>query len=147
MSSPAENLARFAGRFDGIGPPKYQHVEAFCLMHYACKCGHQEVMWNSRDGVTPFTTRCPSCGQPELTHTMRGMQRRPDHTPHKGQRVWIDMTRERAEQFARQRLNVMGVTPENDAPGMFETRVKRIADSFFTHGVAPDMRIEGYTEA
>jgi len=45
-----------------LTPLGHRHVEAFCLMHYACDCGHHEVIWNSRDGVTPFTAPCPSCG-------------------------------------------------------------------------------------
>lgn len=44
-------------------PEEYRHAEAFCLMTYLCKgCGHREVIWNSRDGVTPFAATCPSCG-------------------------------------------------------------------------------------
>ena len=36
---------------------KHNHAEAFKLMIYACEnpdCLHQEKIWNSRDGVTPF---------------------------------------------------------------------------------------------
>lgn len=41
----------------------YKHKEAFCLMWYACACGHRERIWNSRDGVTPFGgLLCVSCG-------------------------------------------------------------------------------------
>ena len=38
---------------------EYKHAEAFCLMKYRCeKCGQAEVVWNSRDGVTPFIINC-----------------------------------------------------------------------------------------
>ena len=41
---------------------KYNHGEAFCAMSYRCENGCKEVLWNSRDGVTPFTLRCVECG-------------------------------------------------------------------------------------
>ena len=38
---------------------KYNHAEAFCIMKYHCeKCGKEELLWNSRDGVTPFIIGC-----------------------------------------------------------------------------------------
>jgi len=41
---------------------KYQQGEAFCLMRYRCEtCMHTEILWNSRDGVTPFSITCPEC--------------------------------------------------------------------------------------
>lgn len=30
------------------------HGEAFCHMEYVSECGKKVVIWNSRDGVTPF---------------------------------------------------------------------------------------------
>ena len=76
----------------------YAHKEAFCLMWYECKsCHHAERYWNSRDGVTPFCTACPSCGRPELYHTRWGADLCiPTYRPHHGQRVWVDMTLEAA---------------------------------------------------
>lgn len=39
-----------------------RHPEAYCLMHYRCeKCGKWEILWNSRDGVTPFCVKCRNC--------------------------------------------------------------------------------------
>lgn len=41
---------------------KYKHAEAYCLMKYKCeKCGKTEILWNSRDGVTPFMIKCEKC--------------------------------------------------------------------------------------
>ncbi|SIO50862.1 hypothetical protein SAMN05444172_2617 [Burkholderia sp. GAS332] len=74
------------------------HAEAYALMWYACACGHRERIWNSRDGVTPFVVPCPSCGATTLQHTALGADRSaPIHTPHDGQRVFVDMTRRQAE--------------------------------------------------
>jgi hypothetical protein len=40
----------------------HQHAEAFCNMKYVCQeCGHSEMVWNSRDGVTPFIIGCTKC--------------------------------------------------------------------------------------
>lgn len=37
-------------------PMKHNHAEAFAVMRYASKDGSvTEKLWNSRDGVTPFT--------------------------------------------------------------------------------------------
>ena len=39
-----------------------KHEEAHALMIYQCQsCGFPEVIWNSRDGVTPFSVGCPKC--------------------------------------------------------------------------------------
>lgn len=44
----------------------FQHAEAFCVMTYQCeKCKRRELLWNSRDGVTPFLI---SCGKWEGAH-------------------------------------------------------------------------------
>ena len=41
---------------------KYKHAEAYCLMKYKCeKCRKTEILWNSRDGVTPFMINCEKC--------------------------------------------------------------------------------------
>lgn len=71
-----------------------QHAEAFNLMWYRCKtCGHAERYWNSRDGVTPFGTSCPSCGGNSLMHDAWHLDTyAPNHVPHSGQRVWKDCT-------------------------------------------------------
>lgn len=82
-----------------------QHKEAFALMWYACGCGHRERIWNSRDGVTPFGTLCPSCGQPNMKHVAWGQdERKPDHKLVKGQRYWRDGTADEAVAIIERRL-------------------------------------------
>lgn len=117
------------------------HKEAFCLMWYACKtCGHQERMWNSRDGVTPFGMQCPSCGDSEMFHDRWQEDKfAPDHKPHDGQRVWVDMTLERAQQYADARIanaTVQGFT-------VSASRRQRIIDSIYRDGAAPDLVVWG----
>ncbi len=81
---------------------KYKHAEAFCLMHYKCeKCGNIEILWNSRDGVTPFIISCTCGGQ--MFHIMWQFDKCvPDFKPEKGQRIFVDMTKEHAEKIAKE---------------------------------------------
>ncbi|WP_342049919.1 MULTISPECIES: hypothetical protein [unclassified Cupriavidus] len=118
----------------------HHHVEAFCLMQYACPCGHAEVMWNSRDGVTPFSLACPSCGQANLHHVkFRGDVYAPKHVPHDGQRVWVAMTEERATSLAIR--NVARVKRESGVD--YTARVPSLVTSYWQEGQAPDLRISG----
>lgn len=87
------------------GKAKHIHREAFCLMQYGCStCGHQEMAWNSRDGVTPFGIGCPSCGQ-TLNHVNFGRDiYSPDHKPHSGQIVFRDGTIEESIAIIKSRM-------------------------------------------
>lgn len=68
------------------------HCERFCLMTYASEDGRvREVLWNSRDGVTPFII--PSVDGIELSHVnWHGDQCEPNHVPAIGSRVFMDAT-------------------------------------------------------
>ena len=70
----------------------HQFPEAFYLMRYECQdCGHHEMLWNARDGVTPFGCECPACGGQNMLHTdWHEDEYAPDHCPEPGQGVWID---------------------------------------------------------
>jgi hypothetical protein len=111
----------------------HQHREAFCLMWYACECGHQERIWNSRDGVTPFRTLCPSCGRAGMQHERWDEDAcEPNHRPRAGQRVWVSMTVERATQM------VDAVIASCRRPIDNDRRTAMIA-SVFGAGTAPDL--------
>jgi hypothetical protein len=121
----------------------HNHAEAFMLMNYACRdpeCQHHEIIWNSRDGVTPFGMNCPSCGGNELIHCNWKLDKyAPDHKPHAGQRVWIDLTPERALVHAQRQIahaRIKGYKYNSDA--------QELADNMFAPGMPPDIRIEGY---
>jgi hypothetical protein len=82
-------------------PKKYRHGEAFCLMKYARKDGSGvEWIWNSRDGVTPFSVppkdfQGPGTFDDMLSHVDWHLdQVRPDHKPKPGDRVFVDLTPE-----------------------------------------------------
>lgn len=87
--------------------PKPRHGEAFMLMNYACRCGHREVIWNSRDGVTPFGLDCPSCGETSLRHVdWKNDQYAPGHKPYRDQRFFRDGTPDEAEAIMRRRIKL-----------------------------------------
>ena len=117
--------------------PLYNHAEAFCLMNYACPCGHREVIWNSRDGVTAFGCGCPSCGKPTLTHTQFHRDHpAPGHKPHYGQRMWVAMTMERALEHAK-RIAVERFGPSYNN----EAWLNKMAEDMCRNGEAPDLRV------
>lgn len=76
------------------------HGEAFMLMTYRADDGSEtEVIWNSRDGVTPFVITLRSGKQ--ATHANWGGDRyAPDHKPAVGDRIFVDLTEDRARQHA-----------------------------------------------
>lgn len=140
--SPFAALTTAKGMPARLGKVMYgfQYIEAFCLMLYSCSfCGHREVLWNSRDGVTAFGTMCPSCGRPEFCHSMLGLDWCvPQHRPHVGQRVWIDMSAERAAAIAARLLSHKfgSSPPAADLAGL--------TASTYHQGHAPDLVICGY---
>lgn len=88
---------------------QYNHKEAFCVMQYRCQvCRFLEILWNSRDGVTPFVISCVACTTGYMQHinwredTSISIEKLMSNT-HLGlrpSRVFIDMTPERAEYLA-----------------------------------------------
>ena len=71
---------------------EYKHKEAFCLMQYICeRCFGSEILWNSRDGVTPFIIHCRMCGGAMKHENWKSDRYAPDHVPFPGQRIFIDM--------------------------------------------------------
>jgi hypothetical protein len=105
------------------------YAEAFKLMTYGCACGHREVIWNSRNGVTPFCIGCPSCGQMTLQHVdwPRDVHA-PSHVLHKGQRFFRDGTPDEAEAIMRRRIEMTKDGPYALAYGDAEDLVRQCRD-------------------
>jgi hypothetical protein len=83
-----------------VGAVRYEHAEAFCLMTYQANDGtEQEVIWNSRDGVTPFVIRLRN-GKEASHVTWKDDRCDPDHKPQPGDRIFVDLTPERAREVA-----------------------------------------------
>lgn len=146
------------GRFDQLlrksAPREFadlhglQHREAFCLMWYGCEaCRHRERTWNSRDGVTPFCTLCPSCGKPSLRHIDWGLDEyAPDHKPTIGQRIWVSMTKERACAIADRRIRSAIATGHLTSAQGAEC-YEGLVNSIYQGGMSPALDVFGYSEA
>lgn len=82
-------------------------IEAYKLMTYQCeKCGVEEIIWNSRDGVTPFMVRCNNldCDGSMKHINWQADEFAPDYLPLKGQRVFITLPKELRVPVARRRV-------------------------------------------
>lgn len=125
----------------------FEHMEAFCLMWYQCEeCTYRELLWNSRDGVTPFCIPCSKCGKVSQ-HTTFSLDLRT--TRDYGQvlpddfRVFVDITRDRAVEFATRRLlgwvdHKEFPAPQKDSVEWNEV-IRSLADDIFKDGTAPDI--------
>ena len=100
------------------------HGEAFKLMQYQAEdldtpaanrgtTGPIEWLWNSRDGVTPFVIGKPQDGDDPSDEGASGFMRHinwPDdilalqYVPNVGQRVFVDITEERARYYLRRNV-------------------------------------------
>lgn len=93
----------------------FKHVEAFKLMTYQDEQepSYKEVIWNSRDGVTPFMISSKD-GKRRLKHTdWRNDPHAPYYTPQIGERVFCDLTVERSTEKVRLFLTSMKVAADS----------------------------------
>jgi len=86
---------------------KYKHAEAFALMTYKCQnCGDTEKIWNSRDGVTPFSIRCEYCLDGLKYHiNWKEDLCFPNYEPQEGMRIFVDWTKEEYEEHWKKKIN------------------------------------------
>lgn len=129
-------------------PGGYWHNEAFCLMMYECTvCGTREQIWNSRDGVTPFTIHCQrdACNEQgnlgcPMSHTDWHLDKRsPEFYPHRGMRIFIDVPEAVALAYARIRWNEYLFRCEADGtePHDLENGLQRLFEDIYKDGRAP----------
>jgi len=77
----------------------YVHGEAFMLMRYVSEDGARfEVIWNSRDGVTPFCVHSRDGVEMRHVDWSRDL-RRVDYEPSLGERIFVDLTVEAATAY------------------------------------------------
>ena len=119
-----------------------EFVHGPALMWYACKCGHRERVWNSRNAVVPFCMVCLSCGQSDLEHVdWKADELAPDHVPHKGQGVFINLTMNQAMRYARKKMRCFdGTEYALHGPEREEMILSMAKNSFssFGAGTSPD---------
>lgn len=115
----------------------HKHAEAFCLMHYQCKdCGHLERIWNSRDGVTPFSMRCPSCGNKNepmgnMFHVAFNRDEYvPDYKLNRFQKYWRNITADEAANAMRARFRQMDGTQYMLSYEEKEQRIDKMRKAF-----------------
>lgn len=116
--------------------------EAFKIMNYCCECGNHEKLWNSRDGVTPFSIPCSVCGDGMgMVHVDWHKDIfAPIFTPPAGSRYFADMTIERAREFAVRNVDQMisiGRIEENSR----NSTIRRLTESYFGEGNSPDILV------
>lgn len=92
---------------------KHRYDTAYCVMWYACSCGHQERVWNSRDGIAPPYIICSSCGGNCGMVGNMPAEYAPNHKLHHGQKYFRDGTPEEAMQIADNYVTRMIVTGKN----------------------------------
>lgn len=93
---------------------KYKHGEAFMLMLYASDDkSAMELLWNSRDGVTPFMLDHASGKLMQHVAWQKDV-RIERFLPPVGMRVFVDLTREKAEAFASKWAEEHWGNPEDE---------------------------------
>jgi hypothetical protein len=122
---------------------RYDYTEAYCLMKYRTKDGtEEEFLWNSRDGVTPFGIMSRS-GK-ELFHVeWRSDKCVPNHVPKIGDRIFVDLTKERAEECARINVDRMWDAPNYPMSqagyGSKENAAAILAENYVKNAGEPDV--------
>lgn len=82
----------------------YKHAEAFCHMTYESYDGTEsERIWNSRDGVTPFIVTLKT-GKEARHVNWHDDIRTVDWKPQPEDRIFVDLTKEKALEIAEQRI-------------------------------------------
>jgi len=80
-------------------------------MLYRDDHGNEEWIWNSRDGVSPFCLMSPQ--GLEARHVEWSRDRyAPNHVPEIGDRIFVDMTPDRAKQLAETWFDRMSQLPD-----------------------------------
>jgi hypothetical protein len=73
------------------------------MIYLADDLSESEVIWNSRDGVTPFVITLRS-GKVARHVSWEKDVRDPDFKPPLGSRVFVDLSMARARQYARENI-------------------------------------------
>lgn len=93
------------------------------LMLYKCtKCGAEEKIWNSRDGITPFGISCRECGEFAQHEHWEKDVFNPFYSPPDGSRVFVDLTLERAKEKARKQVEFWWEHPEYPMSQRFDNK-------------------------
>jgi len=119
----------------------FRHKEAWCLMKYEdAVTGESEIVWNSRNGVTPFIILSRAGNEAE--HSDWSSDRLvPEHKPQVGDRVFADVTPERALELAEQQVAKLWDS-RSDFRDAFDSKgdaIEHFAVATYGSGIPPDL--------
>lgn len=102
---------------------KIKQPEGLRHMWYRCDtCGVRERIWNSRPRVTPYCIQCREC-HGEMTHVDWQLDSYdPNYQPKKGDRIFVDWSREAAEKVNREKIDMLWNHEEWRLKDQFETK-------------------------
>lgn len=131
------------------GSTEYQHAEAYCHMQYRCTNGHIAIIWNSRDGVTPFMMRCREC-EAEAQHINWQQDHcDPLYQPRPGDLMWVTMTLEDARVLARAQVEKNWNHPDYPMSAVYADKaeaVERLAKGYCDPPGQPRLTVMGGAE-
>lgn len=125
-----------------------KNKEAFCLMTYKCQsCGREEEIWNSRDGVTPFSVSCKCRGIMNHVRWNEDLYA-PAYVPSKGQRIFVDLTEERYAEITKAKIDYFWDNDNFKLKEQYKTKEEALEQSLsgFMPG-SPDIVPNGVVEA
>jgi hypothetical protein len=108
---------------------KLMQAEAYMIMTYECKeCKIKERIWNSRDGVTPFLVGCKVCDgiMKHIDWDKDGFD--PDYQPKDDDRVFVDLTMQRALEKASRQVEKMWNDPVHPMSKRWVNKKEAIRD-------------------
>lgn len=119
------------------------------LMRYRCVgsrrddgCGQGEMVWNSRDGVTPFIISCRFCGSEAKHIQWQQDVYLPNYEPPVGSRVFVDLDPEKALELAWQRVEQYWDHPEYPMRGRYSSKeeiAQILAKEYYDDGGQPHL--------
>jgi len=96
----------------------------------------EEIIWNSRDGVTPFVISLKS-GKSATHVDWHSDKFEPDHLPKPGERIFVDLVADKAVEYARKNLERWKV----DGIDMFNApTAEELAREYMKRPGAPDIK-------
>jgi hypothetical protein len=98
--------------------------------------GEHEIIWNSRDGVTPFSLTLRN-GKSATHHDWQNDRYAPHYEPLPGDRIFVDLTRERALELAQANIARWTGTEMQTKYGLPVPQV--LADEYYGRGGMPDI--------
>ena len=101
-------------------------------------CKIIEIIWNSRDGVTPFCVGCQNCDGTMRHINWQHDACKRDHKSKEGDRIFIDLTFEKAKRLAIHRMVQFGESEDS-----LSGDVESLARSFMEPTGQPDCVVFG----